>query len=237
MVATASAVPTRQGLKSPSSSESWAEFARIFVLEPPPTNRPIVQQQQQQQTAMSLHGPRRQSSNSTLNRSGSTNLSSTIEVSREEPWWRTLMSRNSSATLDELWLSGRFTGWDSSSYARVLGPTKRHTAAAIIIQKIWRGHSVRLSVLVHTKRQVGMPNLKKAKEHAQSLLPHDQVGSLLPLSCPVECFQVFGMGVYVYMRWMLLMKRVFVVAFLFSLAMAASFPRASATKLRSCGSM
>ena len=97
--------------------------------------------------------------------------------------------------------------WDRRNAIRPPPSSSRRYGAATATQR-----------LVHTKRQVGMPNLKKAKEHAQSLLPHDQVGSLLPLSCPVECFQVFGMGVYVYMRWMLLMKRVFVVAFLFSLA-------------------
>ena len=67
------------------------------------------------------------------------------------------------------------------------------------------------------KGTVGRPSLKKAREHAKALLPHDQSGNLLPLSCPLECFQIFGSGVYVYMMWVQLMKRIFTVAFLFSL--------------------
>jgi hypothetical protein len=56
------------------------------------------------------------------------------------------------------------------------------------------------------------------QKHAESLLPHDQDGRLLPLECPIECFTVFGAGVYAYMRWTVLMKRVFFVCFLFSLS-------------------
>ena len=65
---------------------------------------------------------------------------------------------------------------------------------------------------------IGVPDLRQAREYAKSLLPHDQDGKLLPLSCPIECFQVFGSGVYAYMRWTQLMKNIFFVCFLFSLA-------------------
>ena len=41
---------------------------------------------------------------------------------------------------------------------------------------------------------------------------------MLPRWAPIECFQVFGTGVYCYMLWTRAMKRVFLLAFLFSLA-------------------
>ena len=84
------------------------------------------------------------------------------------------------------------------------------------IQKHFRGACIRRALHRHLGRAAGVPDLAKAKARAEELLPHDQEGRLLPLSCPIECFQVFGPGVYAYMRWTVLMKRVFFVAFLFS---------------------
>ena len=75
---------------------------------------------------------------------------------------------------------------------------------------------MRRAVHRHLGRAVGVPELARAKAHASSLLPHDQDGRLLPFPCPIECFTVFGAGVYAYMRWTVLMKRVFFIAFLFS---------------------
>ena len=91
-------------------------------------------------------------------------------------------------------------------------------AFATVIQARFRGARVRRAVHRWLGRAVGVPDLARAKAHARSLLPHDQDGRLLPLSCPIECFTVFGAGVYAYMRWTVLMKRVYFVAFLFSIA-------------------
>ena len=99
-------------------------------------------------------------------------------------------------------------------------PTLPHDAhdKATQIAKVFRGAVVRKAIHRHLGRAVGVPDLARAKAHMRSLLPHDQDGRLLPLSCPIECFQVFGPGVYAYMRWTVLMKRVFFVAFLFSVS-------------------
>ena len=91
-------------------------------------------------------------------------------------------------------------------------------AFATIIQTRFRGARVRRAVHRWLGRAVGVPDLGRARAYARSLLPHDQEGRLLPLSCPIECFTVFGAGVYAYMRWTLLMKRVFFICFLFSAA-------------------
>lgn len=94
----------------------------------------------------------------------------------------------------------------------------QHAVAAVKIQKVVRGVLVRTSLQARMNRLVGKPSLARAREHARSLLPKDQAGELLPLNCPIECFQVFGTGVYCYMLWMQLMKRTFFVAFLFAFA-------------------
>ena len=91
-------------------------------------------------------------------------------------------------------------------------------AHASLIQSRFRAARVRRAVHRYLGRAVGVPDLARAKAYAASLLPHDQEGRLLPLSCPIECFTVFGAGVYAYMRWTMLMKRVFFIAFLFSVA-------------------
>ena len=89
---------------------------------------------------------------------------------------------------------------------------------AKLIQAHFRGARVRRGVNRWLGRAVGVPDLARAKAHARSLLPHDQEGRLLPLTCPIECFTVFGAGVYAYMRWTVLMRRVFLISFLFSVA-------------------
>ena len=91
-------------------------------------------------------------------------------------------------------------------------------AFATLIQARFRGARIRHQLHRWLGRAVGVPDMERAKAHARSLLPHDQEGRMLPLSCPIECFTVFGAGVYAYMLWAVLMKRVFFVAFLFSVA-------------------
>ena len=83
-------------------------------------------------------------------------------------------------------------------------------------EKHIRGWLTRGRFQRHLRRAVGVPDLERAKEYAHYLLPKDQDGELLPLTCPIKCFTVFGAGVYAYMRWCVLMKRIFFVAFLFS---------------------
>lgn len=92
----------------------------------------------------------------------------------------------------------------------------RPTAPIVRIQKHIRGKLVRVQLQRQMNRTVGVPDIERAKEYSRLLLPHDQDGELLPLSCPIECFRVFGSGIYSYMRWAVLMKRIFFVAFLFS---------------------
>ena len=95
---------------------------------------------------------------------------------------------------------------------------EKHAEAALKIQKRVRGHLVRAKIKERLDRAVAPPNLKRAIEHAESLLPHDQAGRQLPLSCPIKCFQVFGAGVYTYMLFVRTMRTVFLVAFVLSLA-------------------
>ena len=66
-------------------------------------------------------------------------------------------------------------------------------------------------------RAAADPKIEVSVEHAEALMPHDEQGRMLPLGCPLGCFQVFGSGVFVYMAWMQHMRGVFGMAFLFSL--------------------
>jgi hypothetical protein len=86
----------------------------------------------------------------------------------------------------------------------------------IRVQQHARGYLLRKHHQRHLRRAVGIPNLELSKELADAMLPKDQDGDLLPLSCPVECFRVYGAGLYSYMQWAVLMKRVFFICFLFS---------------------
>lgn len=108
-------------------------------------------------------------------------------------------------------------GNGSHAHAAANTALKQH-AAAIEIQRIYRGFITSKHIRDHLERAAGLPVLKRARAHLHELLPRDGGGKLLPLSCPDQCFQVFGVGVYSYMLWMRLMKRVFFVAFLFSVA-------------------
>ena len=60
--------------------------------------------------------------------------------------------------------------------------------------------------------------MELARAFAEAQLPRDQHGRLLPLNCPLHCFQVFGAGVYTYMAYCHLMRNVFFFAFLFALS-------------------
>ena len=76
-----------------------------------------------------------------------------------------------------------------------------HRTAATRIQASVRGWLVRRRLDQLLDRAVAKPDLRLAKEFARSLLPRDQDGRLLPLGCNINCFKVFGSGVYCYMRW------------------------------------
>lgn len=95
---------------------------------------------------------------------------------------------------------------------------KAHHAAALGIQLVARGWLCRRHVSELLNRAVARPELERAKEYARSRLPRDQDGRLLPLGCNLSCFQVFGSGVYCYMRWCKMMQSIFLYAFTLSLA-------------------
>ena len=94
------------------------------------------------------------------------------------------------------------------------------------IQKCYRGYIARWRVANTLFALSGKPSLQRAREYKRSMQPHtveadeEQKHKIvpLPLSCPIECFQVFGEGIYVYMLWMRMMKRTFAVAFALALS-------------------
>ena len=92
------------------------------------------------------------------------------------------------------------------------------TPAAITMQAVFRGVFVRRRIYSHLDRAVAVPDLARAEAHAKALLPSDQEGELLPLSCPIECFRVFGSGIFTYMLWSRLMRNTFIVCFMLSVA-------------------
>ena len=49
------------------------------------------------------------------------------------------------------------------------------------------------------------------------VLPRLEDGALVPLTCPIECFKVFGEGVYSYVVWQRLMMQTFFIIFLIAL--------------------
>ena len=105
-----------------------------------------------------------------------------------------------------------------SSYEQASSSTTLTLKAATEVQRVYRGARVRRRINQHLGRAVAEPDLKKSVAHAESLLPHDQNGELLPLNCPIECFQAFGSGIYTYMLWVQLMRKTFLVAFAFNIA-------------------
>lgn len=61
--------------------------------------------------------------------------------------------------------------------------------AATLLQSRVRGMRSRVRMRVELARAFSPPELEKAKAHARSYLPHDQNRKLLPLNCPMKCFQ------------------------------------------------
>ena len=104
-------------------------------------------------------------------------------------------------------------------------PTRAQQDAAILVQKHFRGFTARYHFAVALHALSGKPSLRRAREYMREMQPHTLEKTEverhkvvpLPLSCPIECFKAFGPGVYTYMLWMRLMKRVFAVAFAFAL--------------------
>jgi hypothetical protein len=88
------------------------------------------------------------------------------------------------------------------SWEAVLGQhVALHRTSATRVQAHLRGWLVRRRFDKLLDRAVATSDLQLAKEFARSLLPRDQDGRLLPLGCNINCFKVFGSGVYCYMRW------------------------------------
>uniref|UniRef100_A0A6U7DN20 Uncharacterized protein n=1 Tax=Haptolina brevifila TaxID=156173 RepID=A0A6U7DN20_9EUKA len=85
----------------------------------------------------------------------------------------------------------------------------------------WRTRAVREALHAEIQARLGekvaRPDMGKAKDAQEALLPHDQDGRLIPLGCPLETFRIFGAGVYGYVCWMKFMEKCFLVAFAFSL--------------------
>ena len=104
-------------------------------------------------------------------------------------------------------------------------PTEEEHAAAVYIEKCFRGFMARYHFAVALHALSGRPSLQRAREYKRQLQPHTLEATQedlhkvvpLPMSCPIECFEAFGEGVYCYMLWMRLMKRTFFVAFAFAL--------------------
>jgi hypothetical protein len=85
------------------------------------------------------------------------------------------------------------------------------------IQSLWRGRAVRGVLEQVLAKEVAPPSMEVSKALQEAMLPHDDQLNLLPLTCSIECFKVFGAGVYCYMRWQRFMMHTFLVAFAFSL--------------------
>ena len=84
------------------------------------------------------------------------------------------------------------------------------------IGSLWKGHLVRAAIKDQLSSVVSEPSIKASKAAQTASLPRDDKGKLLPIFCSVECFKVFGAGVYAYMRWQQYMAWVFGIAFAFA---------------------
>lgn len=119
--------------------------------------------------------------------------------------------------------------------------SKEAIAAAIEIQRHYRGYIARCHFARNVHALAGKPTLARAREYKRECQPHTIVATgedkrlvvPLPLNCHIDCFQVFGEGVYCYMLWMRMMKRTFFVAFLFAMPNMAH--NIAGNRLPDCG--
>ena len=95
---------------------------------------------------------------------------------------------------------------------------KTTLSSILKLQAVCRAFIARKRVRNLLNRSVAHADIQRSRDHARSLLPHDQNGNLLPLTAPLACFRVLGAGVHTYLRWCKMMQTVFMVAFAFSLA-------------------
>ena len=72
-------------------------------------------------------------------------------------------------------------------------------AAASKLGAALKGGKLRRDLMAVMGRAAADPKIEVSVEHAEALMPHDEQGRMLPLGCPLGCFQVFGSGVFVYM--------------------------------------
>ncbi len=84
--------------------------------------------------------------------------------------------------------------WGHAPSAAAKATVDEAALAVTKIQAIERGRAVRRSINSLVGQNIGKPTMANAREAMRALLPHDSLGRLLPLSCPIECFQVFGTG-------------------------------------------
>ena len=77
----------------------------------------------------------------------------------------------------------------------------------------WRGHAIRRATLTQVAALVAKPSLQVSRQVQRAALPRDHEGKLLPLTASIDCFKVFGSGVYSYMEWQRFMFVTFSLAF------------------------
>ena len=70
-------------------------------------------------------------------------------------------------------------------------------------------------MLTQLEAVTATPSIEVSRAVQTARLPRDDNGNLLPLTCSLSCFKVFGPGVYAYMVWQRFMMMTFGIAFAF----------------------
>ena len=78
---------------------------------------------------------------------------------------------------------------DAEKGGEMVAPTGAETEAVKRIQAQVRGQRSRQRMRAELARAFLAPDLERAKAHARALLPRLPNGDLLPLNCPMRCFQ------------------------------------------------
>ena len=73
-------------------------------------------------------------------------------------------------------------------------PRDRH-ASATKLQSKWRSRALRAEIQASLALYVAKPSMAQARAAQKAVLPHDELGNLLPLNCSIECFKCFGSGI------------------------------------------
>ena len=89
--------------------------------------------------------------------------------------------------------------------------------AAMLLQRAWRGHSVRQGVRRFIEYNYARGSLDEARRHAQQQVRRQNSGELFPLNTPLPTFRAFGGGVDAYMHFVYRWMHVFTLCFLLAL--------------------